>query len=85
MPGKPAAQLDSGRELAALVECGTDRRSICLGDDEHNGSMGTPIRIGKLFSGRRTAYNEMVSELQILHEGRRSVGYCARQCYPAHL
>ena len=32
--------------------------------------MGTPIRIGKLFSGRRTAYNEMVSELQILHEGR---------------
>ena len=32
--------------------------------------MGTPIRIGKLFSDRRTAYNEMVSELQILHEGR---------------
>ena len=67
---KPAAQLDSGRELAALVECGTDRRSICLGDDEHNTSMGTPVRIGKLFSGWRTANSEMVFELPMLHEGR---------------
>jgi len=32
--------------------------------------MGTPVRIGKLFSGWRTANNEMVFELPMLHEGR---------------
>ena len=31
---------------------------------------GLPVRIGKLFSGWRTANNEMVFELPMLHEGR---------------
>ena len=33
--GKPAPQLDSRGQLAALIESGTDRGGIFLGDDEH--------------------------------------------------
>jgi hypothetical protein len=51
--GEPPAQLDRGRELAALLEHGADRSSIRLGDDEHRWSMGTcpgggqPLLIGR--------------------------------------
>jgi hypothetical protein len=38
---KEPAQLDPGRQLAALFEGGADRGSLCLGDDEHPRSMAT--------------------------------------------
>ena len=38
--GKKPAQLDGGRKLAALIEGGTDRVRIPLGDDKHRRSMG---------------------------------------------
>ncbi len=41
------AQLDCGRQLAALLESGTDRGGLCLGDDEHAGRMGVRIEGGK--------------------------------------
>jgi hypothetical protein len=34
------AQLDRGRQLAALIEGGSDRGGLSLGDDEHQRSMG---------------------------------------------
>jgi hypothetical protein len=39
--GEAPAQFDRGRELAALLERGPDRRSICVGDDKHPWSMGS--------------------------------------------
>ena len=45
---KPLAQLDGGRELPALVEGSADRDGICLGDDEHDQSMGGRVSISKL-------------------------------------
>ena len=38
--GEQPAQLDRGRQLAALLESGTDRCGLCLGDDEHRRSWG---------------------------------------------
>jgi hypothetical protein len=38
--GEQPAQLDRGRQLAATIESGADRCSVCLSDDEHPGSMG---------------------------------------------
>ena len=38
--GEQPAQLDRGRELAALLVDGADRGGLCLGDDEHPGRMG---------------------------------------------
>jgi hypothetical protein len=38
--GEMPAQLNRSGELTALVEGGTDRRGILLGDDEHRLSMG---------------------------------------------
>jgi integration host factor subunit beta len=35
--GKQPAELDRGRELAALLVDGTDRGGLCLGDDHHAG------------------------------------------------
>jgi hypothetical protein len=46
--GEQPAQLDRGRELAALLVDGTDRGSLSLGDDEHAGRMGVRIEDGKL-------------------------------------
>jgi hypothetical protein len=37
--GEKPAQLDGGRELAALLEDGADCCSLCFGDGEHRGSM----------------------------------------------
>jgi hypothetical protein len=45
--GEQAAQLDRGSVLAALVEGGADGGGLCLGDDEHAGSMGTRTVTGK--------------------------------------
>jgi hypothetical protein len=45
--GEQPAQLDRGRELAALLEDGADRGGLCLGDDEHAGRMGARIEDGK--------------------------------------
>jgi hypothetical protein len=63
-----------------LVECGTDRRSICLGDYEHCQSMGRSVRIGKLFLTRRTTYNEMVSCRPSWRHGRRSRNRIVAKC-----
>ena len=46
--GEQPAQLDRGRQLAALLESGADRGGLCLGDDEHAGRMGVRIEDGKL-------------------------------------
>ena len=46
--GEQPAQLDRGRQLAALLESGTDRCGLCLGDDHHAGRMGVRIEDGKL-------------------------------------
>ena len=48
--GEQPAQLDRGRQLAALLESGADRCGLCLGDDEHRRSMGTRIMTGKRLS-----------------------------------
>jgi hypothetical protein len=45
--GKQSAQLDGSRQLTAPVESGADRCGLCLGDDEHPGSMGTPTTADK--------------------------------------
>jgi hypothetical protein len=45
--GKQPAQLDGGRQLAALFEGGADRGSLYLGYDEHLRSMGTRTTTGK--------------------------------------
>jgi len=37
--GEQAPQLDRGRQLALLLECGADRSGFCLGNDEHLRSM----------------------------------------------
>jgi hypothetical protein len=42
-----SAQLDRCRQLAALLEGGTDRGGFCLSDDEHPRSMGTRPMSGK--------------------------------------
>jgi hypothetical protein len=42
--GEPPAQLDGGREFAALLVDGADRSGIRLGDDEHRWSMGVALR-----------------------------------------
>ena len=41
------AQLDRGRELAALLVDGADRGGLSLGDDEHAGRMGVRTEGGK--------------------------------------
>jgi hypothetical protein len=46
--GEQPAQLDRGRELAALLVDAADRGGLCLGDDEHAGRMGVRIEDGKL-------------------------------------
>ena len=46
--GEQPAQLDRGRELAALLVDGADRGGLSLGDDEHAGRMGVRIEDGKL-------------------------------------
>ena len=46
--GEQPAQLDRGRELAALLEDGTDRGGLSFGDDEHAGRMGARTEGGKL-------------------------------------
>ena len=46
--GEQPAQLDRGRQLAALLEGGADRGGLCLGDDEHAGRMGVRTEGGKL-------------------------------------
>jgi hypothetical protein len=45
--GKQPAQLDRGRQLALLLECGTDRGGVCFGNNEHLGSMVKRARTGK--------------------------------------
>ena len=40
------AQLDRGRELAALLVDGADRGGLSLGDDEHAGRIGVRIEDG---------------------------------------
>jgi hypothetical protein len=45
--GEQPAQLDRGRELAAFLVDGADRRGFSLGDDEHPASMGAPALTGK--------------------------------------
>jgi hypothetical protein len=47
---KQAAQLDGSGELATTIEGGADGGGICLGDDEHTGSMGASAVTGK-YSG----------------------------------
>jgi hypothetical protein len=37
-PRKQPPELDPGGQLAALLECGPDRSSLCLTDDEHHWS-----------------------------------------------
>ena len=52
-PGNRTAQLDRGSELTALLEDGTDRGDLGLGDNEHPASMGTLIDSHKRrFGGR---------------------------------
>ena len=46
--GEQPAQLDRGRELAALLEGGADCGGFCLCDDHHAGRMGVRIEDGKL-------------------------------------
>ena len=48
-----AAQLDCGRQLAALIEGGSDGGGFCLGDDEHVRSMGRRTTAGKLGLSRK--------------------------------
>ena len=67
--GEQPAQLDRGRQLAALLESGTDRCGLCLGDDEHRRSMGTRIMTGKRLSTIRRA-------LPPARYGRHSSGLC---------
>ena len=45
--GEQAPQLDRGRQLALLLECGTDRGGVCFGNDEHLRSMVKWVGIGK--------------------------------------
>jgi hypothetical protein len=45
--GEQPAQLDGGRQLASLLECGADRSGFRFGDDEHPASMGTRTAAGK--------------------------------------
>lgn len=52
---KQPAQLDGSRQLTTPVESGADRCGLCLGDDEHPGSMGTRIMTGKRLSDDRRA------------------------------
>jgi hypothetical protein len=49
--GEQAAQLDRGSVLAATFKGGTDRSGVCLGDNEHTGSMGTSTMVGKAMHG----------------------------------
>jgi hypothetical protein len=48
--GKQSVQLDGSRQLTTPVESGADRCGLCLGDDEHPGSMGIRIMTGKRLS-----------------------------------
>ena len=54
--GEPPAQLDGGRELAALLVDSADRSGIRLGDDEHRWSMGRRVA-----GGNRPSCQEPVS------------------------
>ena len=44
---KQPAQLDRGRQLAALLEGGADRSGFYIGDHEHPESMGSRSTTGK--------------------------------------
>ena len=50
--GEQAPQLDRGRQLALLLECGTDRGGFCFGNDEHLRSMVKWAGTGKRLVGR---------------------------------
>ena len=45
-PWEPPAQLDSGRQLSLLIEDGSDRGGIGLGDDEHPRNMAVRTTAG---------------------------------------
>jgi len=56
---EPASQLDHGRQLAVLIESGADRGGIFLGDDEHLGDMGRPLRCQQALHGSRLHNEEL--------------------------
>ena len=61
---EPSAQLDSGREIPALVEGSANCGGICLGDDEHGQSMGGRVSISKLIPRPLNATTRWSSNLR---------------------
>ncbi len=82
-PREPPPQLDDGRQLALLVESGTDRGGIGLGDDEHGASMehahrGQQARRWSLRGQARPRAPDSVRRSWSMGAG------AARRCRPCH-
>jgi hypothetical protein len=76
-----AAQLDSGRELATLLEDDADRGGLGLGDDEHASRMGAHTGCGKVVEAMQGMGRRLSS--RILADAARpsasaSLSRCAR-------
>ncbi len=54
-PWEPSAHLDSGRQLSLLIEDGSDRGGISLGNDEHPNSMAVCTTADKRGASERRA------------------------------
>jgi hypothetical protein len=74
--GEQPTQLNSGRELTALLVGGADCGGFCLCDDEHAGRMGVRIEDGKLtITVFRSALANAIRWRRRAHQGSR---WCSR-------
>jgi len=58
--GEQAPQLDRSRQLASLLECGTDRGGFRFGNDEHLRSMVKLAGIDKRLVGRSAFHARLI-------------------------